>query len=70
MQRTRVSSFTVEIPNQEKLEKPDQHEILECALATSRGKRLSLYCICSHKFFPERSRHRDGGAGGGGAAGL
>ncbi|RMX44344.1 hypothetical protein pdam_00015971, partial [Pocillopora damicornis] len=34
--RSRVSSFTVEIPNQEKLEKPDQHEILECALATSR----------------------------------
>ena len=28
----------MEIPSQEKLEKPDQNEILECALATSRGK--------------------------------
>lgn len=38
LQRFRVSSFTVEIPDQEKVDKPDQHEILECALATSRGE--------------------------------
>lgn len=28
----------MEIPDKEKLDKPDQHEILECALATSRGE--------------------------------
>lgn len=38
----------MEIPSQEKLDKPDQHEILECALATSRGKS----CMC---WFPGRN---------------
>lgn len=48
--RSRVSSFTVEIPSQEKLEKPDQNEILECALATSRdlSSPVCLFCGSRH----------------------
>lgn len=47
--RSRVSSFTVEISNQEKLEKPDQHEILECALATSRDLSSPVCLFCSSR---------------------
>jgi len=48
--RSRVSSFTVEIPNQEKLEKPDQHEILECALATSRDLSSPVCLFCGSRY--------------------
>ncbi|XP_078381614.1 uncharacterized protein LOC144664361 isoform X2 [Oculina patagonica] len=48
--RSRVSSFTVEIPNQEKIEKPDQHEILECALATSRDLSSPVCLFCGSRY--------------------
>ncbi|XP_068694929.1 uncharacterized protein [Montipora foliosa] len=48
--RSRVTSFTVEIPNQEKLDKPDQHEILECALATSRDLSSPVCLFCGSRY--------------------
>ena len=46
----------MEIPNQEKLDKPDQHEILECALATSRGRGefLNIALLPTNKLEGER----------------
>ncbi|KAM7451092.1 hypothetical protein ABFA07_001163 [Porites harrisoni] len=50
LMRSRVSSFTVEIPNQEKLDKPDQHEILECALATSQDLSSPVCLFCGSRY--------------------
>lgn len=50
LMRSRVSSFTVEIPNQEKIEKPDQNEILECALATSRDLSSPVCLFCGSRY--------------------
>lgn len=49
-ERSRVSSFTVEIPDKEKLDKPDQHEILECALATSRDMSSPVCLFCGSRY--------------------
>ncbi|XP_015755998.1 PREDICTED: TBC1 domain family member 2B-like [Acropora digitifera] len=49
-ERSRVSSFTVEIPDKEKPDKPDQHEILECALATSRDMSSPVCLFCGSRY--------------------